>query len=206
MPQIFVSHTRKDKRFCDEFDIRTCARVERINCYRSEFEDISPPAWKTIRNAINKSVALFFLVGKELVKSQDMSDPEWRYTQNWIASEIGLACQRGIDVWAICDGVDVNFPMPYVNNYFIFDMKIKWTFEYMRSILENYGLGNTFPFPYEESGTRCPYCRIEFNLHNPLSPGYVITCPQCLRKFVFRSGHPLNTWPPPHPLKIHANK
>ena len=62
MKQVFVSHTKRDKEFCDAFD-RVCARVG-IKAFRSEFEEILTPAWKTIKEAINKSVALFFLVGK----------------------------------------------------------------------------------------------------------------------------------------------
>ena len=121
MRQVFVSHTKKDEKFCDQFD-RVCARVG-IKAFRSEFETISTPAWKTIKEAINKSIALFFLVGKELVKSQNENEPEWRYTQNWIAYEMGLACQKGIDVWAICDDVLINFPMPYINNYLAVSLK-----------------------------------------------------------------------------------
>lgn len=130
MSQVFVSHTKRDEKFCDEFD-RVCAGVG-IKRFRSEFETIPPPPWKTIKKAIDKSVALFFLVGKELVNSQDSDDPQWRYTQNWIAYEIGLACERGIDVWAICDDVLINFPMPYINNYLTVGLKHKTAFNYLK--------------------------------------------------------------------------
>ncbi len=194
MKQVFVSHTKKDEKFCDSFD-KVCARVG-IKAFRSEFEKMSKPAWKTIKKAMNKSVALFFLVGEELVKSQDLNDSKWRYTQNWIAYEMGLACQLGIDVWAICDDVSINFPMPYINNYLTVSLKHRAAFDYLRGVLENYNGGLKFPFPYREAygknyGVSCPYynCKMEFNLHVKLKPGEKIKCPQCLREMTFHKGH-----------------
>jgi len=192
--QVFVSHTQKDMDFCDAFD-RVCAGVG-VRRFRSEFESILPPAWKTIKEAINNSVALFFLIGKQLLISQDLNYPEWRYTQNWIAYEIGLACQLGTDVWAICDDVLINFPMPYINNYLTVSLKHRPAFDYLRSILEEYERGQVFPFPYVDAldknlGVICPCenCRAEFNLHVRLQPDESIKCPQCLKNMVFDEGH-----------------
>lgn len=66
-----MSHTRSDKEFCSLFDT-ACARVG-MRAFRSEFERILPPAWKTIRHQIINSSALFLLVGKELVNMQEKS-------------------------------------------------------------------------------------------------------------------------------------
>ena len=191
--QVFVSHTKKDEKFCDAFD-RVCARVG-IIAFRSEFEKMSKPAWKTIKEAMNKSIAMFFLVGEKLVKSQDLKDPEWRYTQNWIAYEMGLACQLGIDVWAICDDVPINFPMPYINNYLTVSLRHRPAFDYLRGILEMYKKGQTFPYPYvgddgHNFDVSCPYddCKMEFNLHVSLQSGEKIRCPQCLKSMVFKGG------------------
>ncbi|MFA4958146.1 MAG: hypothetical protein WC556_14350 [Candidatus Methanoperedens sp.] len=186
MVQIFISHTKKDKKFCDEFD-RVVARVG-VRAFRSEFEAIEKPAWETIRDAINNSVAIFFLVGKELVKNQEYGDFGWRYTQNWIAYEIGVACQKGIDVWAVCDNVEINFPMPYINNYFTEGLKRKESFEYMRRRLEDYKNKLSFPFPVEPHGIVCGNCGIEFNLYVSLDPGEKIRCPQCLFDLYFPDG------------------
>ena len=121
MAQIFLSHTKKDKKICDLLGTRIFARNEGIKYFRSEFEKIEKPEWKTIKDKINKSCALFFLVGEELVKGmgklvskelikeinkshtssterKNLQGNDWRYTQNWIAYEIGVACQKGIDV------------------------------------------------------------------------------------------------------------
>ena len=193
MRQIFISHTKKDEEFCDDFD-RIAARVG-IPAFRAKYEKIKKPAWKTINYKINKSIALFLLIGKELVESQDSGDPEWRRTQNWIAYEIGVASQRGIDVWVICDDVSINFPVPYINNYFTMGLKEEKAFDYLRDILEMYKIGWTFPYPYIDPDTKqefcvvCPNCELEFNLHVTLPPGYVIRCPQCLRELEFRVGH-----------------
>lgn len=191
MASIFVSHSKHDASFCDAFD-RIVARV-RLRAFRSELENVAAPAWQTIHKEINSSVALFFLVGKELVKQQDSPSQSWLHTQSWIAYEIGVACQKGIDVWSICDDVDINFPMPYVNNYLTVSVRHKEAFEYLRYILEQYGAGKTYPCsdPTDPKFARCPYddCRIEFNLHVILQKGEKIACPQCLRSMVFPGGH-----------------
>lgn len=188
MKQVFVSHTKKDKEFCDAFD-SVCARVG-IKAFRSEFEEVLTPAWKTIKDAMNRSVALFFLVGKELVNGQDRGNPKWRYTQNWIAYEMGLACQCEIDVWAICDDMLINFPMPYINDYLTVSLRHRYAFDYLRGVLEEYKNGDTYPFPGKKEA-HCPYgdCKMGFNLHVQLQPGDIIKCPQCLRDIVFPNGH-----------------
>ena len=192
IPQVFLSHTKKDEDFCDKFD-RVCARVG-VKSFRSEFENIPPPPHKTIINAMNNSIALFFLVGKELVKNQKTGGEEWGYTQNWIAFEIGLACQRGIDVWAICDDVLINFPMPYINNYLTVSLRRDDAFSYMRFVLNEYVQGRNFSFPYihsinGNSAVSCPYpnCKMEFNLHVAWKKDTQITCPQCLRPLIFKT-------------------
>lgn len=188
MKQVFVSHTKKDKRFCDAFD-NVCASVG-MKRFNSDFKIIPNPAWETIKEEMNKSIALFFLVGEELVKGQDFNDPDWRYTQNWIAYEMGLACQSGIDVWAICDDVLINFPMPYINNYLTVSLRHRSAFDYLRGILEDYKEGGRFPFPYVDDsgnyfGVSCPSCGIGFNLHEQVEPEGKIKCPQCLEDMYF---------------------
>ena len=190
--QVFVSHTKSDENFCDKFD-SVCAR-EGVKAFRSELENIPPPPHKTIINAMNNSVALFFLIGKELVKGQEEHTKEWEYTQNWIAFEIGLACQEGIDVWAVCDDVLLNFPMPYINNYLTLSLRRPDAFNFMRFVLKEYTQGRNFSFPYvsQRDGNAavfCAYkdCRMEFNLHVMWKKGYSIRCPQCLKSLIFNS-------------------
>ena len=64
MFKVFISHSRHDKEYCNAFD-SACTRVG-LKSFRSEFENIERPPWKTIKNEINKSSALFLLLGKNL--------------------------------------------------------------------------------------------------------------------------------------------
>ncbi len=186
--QVFVSHTKEDIELCDMFD-RACARVG-LKAFRSEFETIEIPQWKTIKEAMDKSIAMFLLVGTQLVAHQMHPTPDWKYTQNWIAFETGLACQKGIDVWVYCDNVDINFPVPYFNNYAIYGMRTKENFDWLRGVLDLYNRGTTFREPIETKYTSCPYkgCGIDFNLHSVLPPGQTIKCPQCLKDIVYPKG------------------
>ena len=186
--QVFVSHTKDDKAFCDMFDV-ACARVG-LRAFRSEFETIEIPQWKTIKEAMKNSIAMFLLVGKQLVAHQASPSPDWKYTQNWIAYEMGLACQAGIDVWVMCDNVDINFPVPYFNNYEVWGVNTKEQVEFLKSILTRYNKGETFPVPTWNRDTRCPSkdCGIHFNLHSKLKAEKTIKCPQCLRDIVFKQG------------------
>ena len=188
--QVFVSHTQKDVEFCDIFD-RACDRVG-IRAFRSEFEKIEFPAWETIRNAIRASRVLFLLVGKELAKAQMSGDPSWAHTQNWIAYEIGIACERGMDVWVICDDVGINFPVPYLNNYLPVSLRHKEVFNTFLEVLKIYAGGNEITFPDPGFAIECSYkadCKAIYNLPLQIQPSGRIVCPQCLREIEFPSGH-----------------
>lgn len=191
---IFMSHTQLDTDFCDRFD-KAVARVG-IRAFRSEFEAIKPPAWRTIKNKIVGSRAVFLLVGRELQKAQALSDSsieareKWKYTQNWIAYEVGLACMKGIDVWVICDKLEINFPVPYLNNYSLGLHSDKTEIGYIRWVLEEYSRGRTFPLGRDKRNIFCGYdnCKAEFNLHTPIPAKYPVVCPTCLGKFEFKEG------------------
>lgn len=187
--QVFVSHTQKDIEFLDIFD-RACARVG-IKAFRSEFENIELPAWETIRNEIRRSRVLFLLVGKELVKAQSHHESTWEYTQNWIAFEIGVACDRGIDVWVICDDESINFPVPYLNNYLTVSLRHRDAFDYLVQNLDKYARGIRTNFPDPETVIQCIYddCRAIYNFPVEAKVGYKIRCPQCLRELEFKEDH-----------------
>ena len=198
MVQIFVSHTHKDENFCNDFDV-VCAR-EGIKAFRSEFETIRPPAWTTIKNAIDNSVALFLLVGEGLVNNQEAQDDSWKYTQNWIACEIGVACQKGIDVWAICDNVKINFPMPYITNYIISGLNSPMNSSPLREVFKGYANNKRYMCPhlFVHEGhmygnvIQCHHtdCKMFFNLMETVEQGKQITCPQCLRGFTLSNPTP----------------
>jgi hypothetical protein len=189
--QVFYSHTQKDVEFCDIFD-RACARVP-IKAFRSEFEKIDLPAWQTIRNEIRASQVLFLVVGKELVKAQMSGDPSWAYTQNWISYEIGVACEREMDVWVICDDVKINFPVPYLSNYLPVSLRHREVFDFFVGILKVYIWTKKLEFPDKKYGFWCPNpdCQIPFNLWIPAEPNDKIVCPHCLQQAVFNEKFPV---------------
>lgn len=186
--QVFESHTKLDEKTCNKFDI--IAAREGMRVFRSEYETIEPPAWETIKREMKRSVALFLLVGPELVKSQENAvAKEWKFTQNWIAYEVGLACALGIDVWVLCNGVEINFPVPYLNNYSVGKFEIKkGTFE--RNTLRRYLNGETYPLGKWKHNLACPYenCGAKFNFHSVVKEDSKVPCPTCLRYFVFSDG------------------
>ena len=198
MVQIFLSHTKRDEDCCDRFD-RTAVR-EGITVFRSEFENIESPAWRTIKNQIGKSRALFLMVGEELVNAQKQSEhsaverEKWKYTQNWIAYEIGIACQKGIDVWVVCDDVKINFPVPYLNNYEIFGFN-EGNMDFYRGIFREYKQYRKLPVGVNKGlrSTRCAYdnCQSEFNLWSNLNKGDVIIYPTCLHDLELLVDYPM---------------
>ena len=185
--KVFESHTKLDSEFCDVFD-RACARVG-IDAFRSEYESIQPPAWQTIRNELQQSKALFLLVGKSLVAAQRTHPSDWEYTQNWISYEIGIASQLGIDVWVLCDGVEINFPVPYLNNYIPYSIRTEHNFKRFVGVLEDYANEKKYAVSSKYAVT-CPYsgCSISYNLEATVPKDGEVVCPCCLRSMVFHEG------------------
>lgn len=189
--KIFLSHTKQDKVFLDRLD---SVFGRDIPSFRSELETISKPAWRTLRDEMRKSAAMFLIIGNRFRASQTARNREWHHTQNWIAYEIGLACQLGLDVWVVCDQKPfLNFPVPYLNNYiYVYlpsDLTNKKTsvkhgvckitsFEYLRSIARCYAEGKNFPVT--DNSVVCEICGANYNLHNVFRKAQIFTCPQCL--------------------------
>lgn len=190
--QIFLSHTRKDYEFCT-LVAKACTEAG-LFPYQAEFDTIDKPAWKNIKKEIQKSCALILVAGKKLIEFQQTSDPNWRYTQNWIAYEIGLAHQLGIDVWVICDDVPINFPVPYLNNYLPNNLRKKVVFDFIVERLNFYTLYPRQPFPARQETTlflfECPFCENVFNLHLRIPKKESIECPTCLKSIEFPEGFP----------------
>ena len=66
--------------------------------------------------------ALFLLIGKEFNEIQKSLPPDaWLFTQNWIAYEIGVSAQKGIETWVLCENADINFPVPYFTNLYFWE-------------------------------------------------------------------------------------
>jgi len=183
--QIFLSHTKLDKDLCDRFDI-AAARVG-LKLFRSELETIQNPPWATIMQEIEKSSALFVLVGKELVAAQASSDlakrEEWKFTQNWISFEVGMACQRRMDVWVVCDRVRINFPVPYLNNYELWGIQPEQEaqLKFWKTTFERYKAGETCKLEdFPKWNFKCLNCGSMYNVCSALEAGHRMTCPTCL--------------------------
>lgn len=186
--KVFESHTKDDIEFCDVFD-RACARVG-IDAFRSEYETIDPPAWQTIRDELSQSRALFLLIGRALVETQAAHTAEWEYTQNWISYEIGIASALDIDIWVLCDGVTINFPVPYFNNYIPYSIRTARNFKYIVGVLRHYAEGHKYDIRDEVKVTCLNSdCGITFNLHARVKKGHKVTCPCCLGTMLFPEGH-----------------
>lgn len=133
---------------------------------------------------------MFLLVGPELVNIQAQGGEDWKFTQNWIAYEVGLACALDIDVWVVCSDTTINFPVPYLNNYVIGNIK-KYANPFYRQVLQGYLDDLNFRFGYApEVPLTCPNeeCGAKFNFHNTVSKGKDIICPTCLKSIPFPEG------------------
>jgi hypothetical protein len=120
-------------------------------------------------------------------------DPKWKFTQNWIAYEVGLACQRGMDIWVLCNEVNINFPVPYLNNYCVGPIE-PHAEGFTASVLLAYKVGRRFRWDHRKRGLMCPYedCKSTFNLHMSIPKKGRIICPTCLRDITFEE-----EWSPP---------
>lgn len=198
MFKVFISHSRYDKEYCGAFE-SACNRVG-LASFRSEFESVEKPPWKTIKGEIGKSRALFVLIGKELRNRQrrrrrdSIKYTNWLFTQNWISYEIGVASQRGKDVWVLSDSADINFPIPYLNNYYLWEGHLENPDQrQICSILKAYAESKGVKFDKTVKFT-CPNpeCRVSYNIPQVFPKGFRIRCPSCLRILEFSDGWLLN--------------
>jgi hypothetical protein len=182
MAHIFVSHSQYDKDIRTAFDTVFARTGVEAKCM--EFEQIYPPAWQNIKNQIFSSEAVFLLLGPNIQTSA--------HTQNWIAFEVGLACAIGKDVWVFEQlGSSVNFPIPYLTDYSLYDFRNKYHFDYTRSIISGYGQPiPLFPIGEDHRTKRniprgilveCKYenCKARYFLHTDVGS---FNCPSCRQK------------------------
>ena len=101
--------------------------------------------------------------------------------------------KRGIDVWVVCDRIDINFPVPYLNNYTIYGVG-DWNRDWFRGLLNTYLEGKKFGF-YDHFKFICPYddCGAIFNFWPTIRKNTVkkVPCPTCLKPLVFDKGWPI---------------
>jgi DNA-directed RNA polymerase subunit RPC12/RpoP len=187
--QIFLAFSKNDKETMKRFAAATAK--EAVTICKQEFEaQKAAPAWKTVRDDLAASKALFLLVGPKLVEAKGKGGAEWAQIQRWMGYQLGLAVALKLDVWVICDNdVTINFPVPYLNNYSL-GIETKPN-GYEAKVLRSYGEGSKFEFGYSKSRRYfCSnkMCGAEFNLHNVLQKGETIVCPSCLKVQRFPNG------------------
>lgn len=197
VPKVFISHSKLDKNYCDSFQ-KAC-ECAGLKFFRSELENIEKPPWKTLKRQISQSPVLFLLIGKEFTKIQKnlkINTSEyhrWMATQNWIAYEIGVSAQKGIEVWVLCEDRDIYFPVPYFTNLYFWEGNLAEQKDLI-FFLETYKQNKYILFDKKMRHTCSnPDCRITYNIIQPLAKGVEIKCPSCLRINEFPEGFNLNT-------------
>jgi hypothetical protein len=179
MAQIFVSHSQYDKEIRASFDTVFARTGVKSVCM--EFEQIYPPAWQRIKDEKIASEAIFLLLGPNIRSSI--------HTQNWIAFEVGLACAFRKEVWVFEQaGSYIEFPIPYLTDYMIYNLEDSNHFDYVRGIAEGYGKPiYIFPLGVDHRTKRnipigilvkCPYenCKSSYSLHTNVKS---FNCPSC---------------------------
>lgn len=189
MAQIFVSHSQHDKEIRASFDTVFARTGVKSMCM--EFERVYPPAWEIIKNEIHASETVFLLLGPNIQSSI--------HTQNWIAFEVGLACAYGKEVWVFEQEASyIEFPIPYLTDYMIYNLKEPSHFDWVQSIIVGYGKPvPLFPLNVDHRTKRgipfghlvtCQHenCGSKFQLHTDVES---FTCPSCRQQQFRKSGH-----------------
>ncbi|MBA7501459.1 hypothetical protein ES706_00029 [subsurface metagenome] len=129
MTSIFISHSQKDVETLNYFNNLFGGTL--IKAIRAEFERYERPPWTAIKNWVNESSAVFLLLGPNLRGSI--------FTSNWVSFEVGLACQARKSVWIFEQVKEpVDFPVPYLTNYMLYDPASRVSFERIQEIVQSY--------------------------------------------------------------------
>ena len=129
MASIFISHSKRDAEtvaaFCNIF-----ARTQ-LRAVLLEFENYLIPPWTQIKNEVQQASAVFLLLSPELNSSH--------FTQNWVSYEVGLACMSNKAVWVYEQWQNpVQFPVPYLTDYIVFDRNNRAHMEAIKEHVEKY--------------------------------------------------------------------
>ena len=170
MAQIFVSHSKENKDL--DFFHRGFSTTG-VKSFFMEYEDTKTPAWLSIRDNVRKADSVFVLL------SEEVSD--LKYTQNWVAFEVGLACQAGKNVWVFEKNYQItDFAVPYLTHYVLYDPTYNGDFKFVRNIIQNRGVSGNWG-----KLVTCTKCGIGYNLCTSVDEW---TCPCCRQQLI--SVHP----------------
>lgn len=177
---VFISHSKHDPNV--DFFHRVFSGLK-TDAIWMEYENIDPPPWKTIRENVNKSDAVFVLLSSPLLYQI--------HTNNWVSFEVGLAanCRKilsplGLDVYVFEPRYQlVDFPVPYCTHYMLYEQTTE-ELKYLKKMIKE------SPSIYYGEPISCPHqedCGITFGLLTFRLPPEDIEhffCPAC-RKEIF---------------------
>ena len=185
-PQIFVSHSQKDEDIRIYFDSIFARTGVKSICM--EFEKMRSPQWRDIKENVEYSDAVFLYLAPNVQGNI--------HTQNWIAFEVGLSCAFGKEVWVFeQEDSDVEFPIPYLTDFMLYNPDKSETFNYVRNVIDAYGkeieglrrgkwaLQLKFIDLRTERNVpkgipiKCKHCQSEYNLHAITALSF--HCPSC---------------------------
>lgn len=185
--EAFLSHSRKDMELVNRI-YKACSRAN-IKPNIAEFEEVEAGRLTADRivDMIHRS-RLFLLFLTENVMNSI-------YTQNWVIFELGCAYGSKTrppselkDIYVFEPFSQINFPIPYLDYYILFDPHSEPHWEFIEGILfeEREYWSRIFPIlfgqrPSDRIGVRfhCKKCRSIYTL---LSKVEEFLCPTCRRK------------------------
>lgn len=105
MANVFISHSRRDPDIRDAF--LKLFGLSPVNAICKEYDIYRTPPWIEIRTDIQKSKALFLLLGLNLLPKEPP------YTANWVTYELSVARELHKDIWVFEElSRLVDFPIP----------------------------------------------------------------------------------------------
>ena len=135
MSQIFISHSKKDKKiksFFSEIFVGTNVRA-----VFEEFERLikGERTRDDIKSDIDQSRAVFILLSENVDKT--------KHTRDWVLYESGVSCNK--DVWVFepfSEYGKISVIAPSLRHYVVFNMNNSW-FSYIRRVVESYDNSQT---------------------------------------------------------------
>lgn len=131
MAQIFVSHSAEDEEIKKFFG--TLFGTTNVKATYKEIEGFSTPeAWLEIQNDIQRSKAIFVLLGPNVQKIQ--------HTRDWVVWESAMASPMRKDIWVFepYEGLGkIDVIIPHVDHYMVYQQTKDFQ-DYIRQIIESY--------------------------------------------------------------------
>lgn len=175
MTNIFISHSKDDPNI-DFF--HKALSGPKVGSFMMEFENIENPPYKSIKEKINASRAVFVLLSNPLLQHN------YAHTRNWIDFEVGIACQRRIDVWVFEPMHQIiNFAVPYATHHVRYESTSDDHVKILRALIEN--INKAFPRVLDGGLlVRCTNenCGISFYQLNGAGE---FNCPSCRKTYTW---------------------